>query len=95
MTAEELKAMSSEELRGLAEEIRREMKRRYEREWRSKNPDKAKAQAQRFRERHPDAWKKYMASESPSARKGLKNWIDRTLADVEKAEEIAKYENSL
>lgn len=103
MTAEELKAMSDGDLRELAEEIRHELHKRYNREWNAKNREKRNEQKREWRKNNPEK----AADASRRAKINYFNkypekrairdarWIERTLADVERAEEIAKYENSL
>lgn len=103
MTAEELKAMSDGDLRELAEEIMREQRKRYNREWEAKNREKRNEQAREWRKKNPEkvadiirrARNKYYDEHPKEKAIKVARWIDRTLDDVERAEEIAKYENSL
>ena len=99
MTAEELKAMSDGDLRELAEEIRHELRIRYNREWYAKNREKCDEQNKEWRKKNPqkvaDIHRRYWNTHPEKRAIRDAYWIERTLADVEKAEEIAKYENSL
>ena len=111
MTADELKAMSDGDLRELAEEIRHEIRNRYHREWNAKNREKFKEYSQKWYEKNrerrieyskewqrknpdkvADIQKRYRAKHP---KKAAESWISKTLADVERVEEIMKYENSL
>ena len=99
MTAEELKAMSDGDLRELAEEIRHELRKRYNREWAAKNREKINEQHKEWQKKNPqkvaDSHRRYRNNHPEKRAIRDAYWIEKTLADVEKAEEIAKYENSL